>query len=133
MSMTSMKLYCIHDVSHTLSLNMVKKQNYLISTKTVNCIFEHFFKTSFIDKYQNWQSFFKHVIKLDFQISTKSDKHFFTSFAARDKTHTMLHKLWQNAQLDQVQFFNIVAKWIFKQVIFAPCCLKFGLNTQLDR
>jgi hypothetical protein len=39
---------------------------------------------------------------LHLQISTKTDKHFFTSFAARDKTYTMLFKLWLNAQLHQV-------------------------------
>ena len=46
------------------------------------------------------------------QVATDSDKHFFTSFAARDKTYMMLFKLWQNALLEQVPF------WKFIYVIF---------------
>ncbi len=33
---------------------------------------------------------------------TPKEKYFFTSFTARDKTYTMLHKLWRNALDDEV-------------------------------
>ncbi len=43
------------------------------------------------------------VIPNAIQVTTEDkDKHFFTSFAARDKAYMMLFKLWQNALLDQV-------------------------------
>jgi len=45
----------------------------------------------------------KNMVFICFQISTKTEKHFFTSFAARDKTYTMLFKLWLNARLEQVK------------------------------
>lgn len=35
-------------------------------------------------------------------VSTGSDKHFLTSFAARDKAYLMLFRVWQNALMDQV-------------------------------
>ncbi|KAB7506066.1 GRAM domain-containing protein 1B [Armadillidium nasatum] len=42
------------------------------------------------------------VIPNALQINTDTDKHFFTSFAARDKTYLMLFRIWQNALMDQV-------------------------------
>uniref|UniRef100_A0A3P9KN13 GRAM domain containing 1A n=1 Tax=Oryzias latipes TaxID=8090 RepID=A0A3P9KN13_ORYLA len=36
------------------------------------------------------------------QISTESEKHFFTSFGARDRSFMMIFRLWQNALLDKV-------------------------------
>uniref|UniRef100_UPI00358E4304 protein Aster-B isoform X3 n=1 Tax=Myxine glutinosa TaxID=7769 RepID=UPI00358E4304 len=35
------------------------------------------------------------------QVSTETDKHFFTSLGARDRTYMMLFRLWQNALLDK--------------------------------
>ncbi|KAL0973299.1 hypothetical protein UPYG_G00201600 [Umbra pygmaea] len=35
------------------------------------------------------------------QVSTDSEKHFFTSFGARDRTYMMMFRLWQNALLDK--------------------------------
>ena len=44
------------------------------------------------------------VIPNAIQIVTENDeRHFLTSFAARDRTYMMLFKLWQNALLDQVK------------------------------
>uniref|UniRef100_A0A3Q3WUR7 GRAM domain-containing protein n=1 Tax=Mola mola TaxID=94237 RepID=A0A3Q3WUR7_MOLML len=37
------------------------------------------------------------------QISTDNEKHFFTSFGARDRSFVMIFRLWQNALLDKVQ------------------------------
>ena len=51
----------------------------------------------------SWNIFFK--TSFWFQVTTDTDKHFFTSFAARDKTYMMLFKLWQNALLEQVIHF----------------------------
>ena len=36
------------------------------------------------------------------QVMTKEEKHFFTSFSARDKTYLMLFRVWQFALLNQV-------------------------------
>ncbi|XP_035382003.1 protein Aster-A isoform X2 [Electrophorus electricus] len=35
------------------------------------------------------------------QISTDQDKHFFTSFGARDRSYMMIFRLWQNALMDK--------------------------------
>ncbi|XP_029922488.1 protein Aster-B isoform X2 [Myripristis murdjan] len=35
------------------------------------------------------------------QVCTDSEKHFFTSFGARDRTYMMMFRLWQNALLDK--------------------------------
>ncbi|XP_051952626.1 protein Aster-B-like isoform X1 [Xyrauchen texanus] len=35
------------------------------------------------------------------QLSTDTEKHFFTSFGARDRTYMMMFRLWQNALLDK--------------------------------
>ncbi|MEQ2267208.1 Protein Aster-A, partial [Xenotaenia resolanae] len=37
------------------------------------------------------------------QISTENDKHFFTSFGARERSFMMIFRLWQNALLDKVR------------------------------
>jgi hypothetical protein len=42
------------------------------------------------------------VIPNAIQINTDSDKHFFCSFGARDKTYVVLFRTWQQALLDQV-------------------------------
>ncbi len=42
------------------------------------------------------------VIPNAIQICTLTDKYFFTSFGARDKTFLMLFRVWQNALMDQV-------------------------------
>ncbi|XP_014640494.1 PREDICTED: GRAM domain-containing protein 1B [Ceratotherium simum simum] len=36
------------------------------------------------------------------QVCTDSEKHFFTSFGARDRTYMMMFRLWQNALLEKV-------------------------------
>ena len=38
--------------------------------------------------------------------SNKNEKYFFASFATRDKTYTMIIKLWQTALIDQVFILN---------------------------
>ena len=42
------------------------------------------------------------VIPNAIQICTESEKHFFCSFGARDKTYVVLFRTWQQALLDQV-------------------------------
>jgi hypothetical protein len=42
------------------------------------------------------------VIPNAIQIATETEKYFFTSFAAREKTYTMVFRVWQNALMDQV-------------------------------
>ncbi|XP_056141636.1 protein Aster-A [Lampris incognitus] len=46
------------------------------------------------------------------QISTDHDKHFFTSFGARDRSYMMIFRLWQNALMDKPlsprELWNIV-------------------------
>ena len=43
------------------------------------------------------------VIPNAIEIKTERERHFFTSFAARDKTYAMLYKLWLNSmRIDQV-------------------------------
>lgn len=44
------------------------------------------------------------VIPNAIQICTHTEKHFFTSFGARDKAHLMLFRVWQNALLEQVKY-----------------------------
>jgi hypothetical protein len=39
--------------------------------------------------------------------SNKNEKYFFASFATRDKTYSMIVKLWQNVLIDQVWFFSL--------------------------
>ncbi|XP_045070918.1 protein Aster-A-like isoform X3 [Coregonus clupeaformis] len=41
------------------------------------------------------------VIPNAIQISTDHDKHFFTSFGARDRSYMMIFRLWQNALMDK--------------------------------
>lgn len=43
------------------------------------------------------------VIPNAVEIRTEGEKHFFTSFASRDKTYLMLFRIWQNALMDQVR------------------------------
>ena len=40
------------------------------------------------------------VIPNAVQICTGTEKYFFTSFTARDKTHVVMFRLWQNSLLD---------------------------------
>ncbi|KAF5288676.1 hypothetical protein FQA39_LY15318 [Lamprigera yunnana] len=52
------------------------------------------------------------IIPNAIQINTKNEKHFFTSFATRDKTYLMLFRIWQNALLDQPMFSQEMWQWI---------------------
>ncbi|KAK5650618.1 hypothetical protein RI129_001647 [Pyrocoelia pectoralis] len=52
------------------------------------------------------------VIPNAIQINTKSEKYFFTSFAARDKTYLMVFRIWQNALLDQPMYNQEMWQWI---------------------
>jgi len=52
------------------------------------------------------------VIPNAVQICTGNEKHFFTSFAARDKTHMMLFRLWQNALLDSPASQTEIWSWV---------------------
>jgi len=45
-------------------------------------------------------------------ICTGNDKLFFTSFAARDKSHMMLFRLWQNALLDSPASQTEIFSWV---------------------
>ncbi|CAB0009308.1 unnamed protein product [Nesidiocoris tenuis] len=45
-------------------------------------------------------------------VHTNSDKHFFTSFVARDKTYLMLFRVWQNALLDQPMSMQEMWHWV---------------------
>ena len=48
------------------------------------------------------------VIPNAIEIKTERERHFFTSFAARDKTYAMLYKLWLNSmRIDQVRTASI--------------------------
>lgn len=40
-------------------------------------------------------------------VHTTTDRHFLTSFTARDKAFLMLFRVWQNALMDQVTEFNL--------------------------
>jgi hypothetical protein len=42
------------------------------------------------------------VIPNAIQVTTNTERYFFTSFGARDKTFLMLFRIWQNALLDKV-------------------------------
>ena len=53
------------------------------------------------------------VIPNAIQICTENDeRHFFTSFAARDRSYMMLFKLWQNALLDQPASSSEIWRWV---------------------
>jgi len=52
------------------------------------------------------------VIPNAIQICTGHEKYFFTSFAARDKTHMMLFRLWQNALLDSPASHAEIWTWV---------------------
>jgi len=52
------------------------------------------------------------VIPNAIQVCAGSDKFFFTSFAARDKTYVMLFRLWQNALLDSPATQGEVWGWV---------------------
>ncbi|XP_022906025.1 protein Aster-B isoform X2 [Onthophagus taurus] len=45
-------------------------------------------------------------------IMVKSEKFFFTSFVARDKTYLMLFRVWQNALLDQPMAMQEMWQWV---------------------
>ena len=52
------------------------------------------------------------VIPNAVQICTGSDKYFFTSFAARDKTHVLMFRLWQNSLLDNPAMASELWSWV---------------------
>merc|ERR1711970_1305046 len=52
------------------------------------------------------------VIPNAVQVCAGSEKLFFTSFAARDKTHMMLFRLWQNALLDSPATQTEIWSWV---------------------
>ena len=52
------------------------------------------------------------VIPNAVQICTGSDKYFFTSFAARDKTHVVMFRLWQNSLLDNPALQPELWSWV---------------------
>lgn len=45
-------------------------------------------------------------------ITTETDKHFFTSFTARDTAYLMLFRVWQNALMDKSMQPAEIWKWI---------------------
>ncbi|XP_047104393.1 protein Aster-B-like isoform X1 [Schistocerca piceifrons] len=45
-------------------------------------------------------------------VCTKTEKHFLTSFGARDKTYLMLFRVWQNALLDQQLSMQEIWQWV---------------------
>ena len=52
------------------------------------------------------------VIPNAVQICTGSDKYFFTSFAARDKSHVVMFRLWQNSLLDNPALAAELWSWV---------------------
>ncbi|KAF2364198.1 GRAM domain [Trinorchestia longiramus] len=52
------------------------------------------------------------VIPNAIQITTHSDKHFFTTFSARDKAYLMLFRIWQNALMDQQMPAGELWQWV---------------------
>ncbi|XP_025101004.1 GRAM domain-containing protein 1B-like isoform X1 [Pomacea canaliculata] len=52
------------------------------------------------------------VIPNAIQITTTTERYFFTSFGARDKTYMMLFRIWQNALLDQPMPSKELWQWI---------------------
>lgn len=45
-------------------------------------------------------------------VCTEAEKHFFTSFTARDKAHLMLFRVWQHALMDQPVPMQVMWKWV---------------------
>lgn len=45
-------------------------------------------------------------------ICTRTEKYFFTSFVARDKTYLMLFRVWQNALMDQPMVPQEMWQWV---------------------
>ena len=52
------------------------------------------------------------VIPNAVQICTGNDKYFFTSFTARDKTHVVMFRLWQNSLLDNPALQPELWSWV---------------------
>uniref|UniRef100_A0A0P4WJT6 VASt domain-containing protein n=1 Tax=Scylla olivacea TaxID=85551 RepID=A0A0P4WJT6_SCYOL len=52
------------------------------------------------------------VIPNAIEIRTEGEKHFFTSFASRDKTYLMLFRIWQNALMDQQMSATELWQWV---------------------
>ena len=52
------------------------------------------------------------VIPNAVQICTGNEKYFFTSFAARDKSHVVMFRLWQNSLLDSPALQPELWKWV---------------------
>lgn len=52
------------------------------------------------------------VIPNAIQVCTNNEKHFFTSFGARDKTYLMLFRIWQNALLEQPMSSQELWQWV---------------------
>ncbi|XP_042231362.1 protein Aster-B-like isoform X3 [Homarus americanus] len=52
------------------------------------------------------------VIPNAIEIRTEREKHFFTSFASRDKTYLMLFRIWQNALMDQQMSATELWQWV---------------------
>lgn len=64
------------------------------------------------------------VIPNAVQICTGSDKYFFTSFAARDKTHVVMFRLWQNSLLDSPALQPELWKWV--QSVYGDKTERYG-------
>ncbi|XP_068209035.1 protein Aster-B-like isoform X2 [Palaemon carinicauda] len=52
------------------------------------------------------------VIPNAIEVRTEGEKHFFTSFASRDKTYLMLFRIWQNALMDQQMSATELWQWV---------------------
>ncbi|KAK4317551.1 hypothetical protein Pmani_011394 [Petrolisthes manimaculis] len=52
------------------------------------------------------------VIPNAVEVRTDGEKHFFTSFASRDKTYLMLFRIWQNALMDQQMSATELWQWV---------------------
>lgn len=75
------------------------------------------------------------VIPNAIEIRTEGEKHFFTSFASRDKTYLMLFRIWQNALMDQVGillhttfFYVCVCRYVCVHVYFDSLHVIFALT-----
>lgn len=90
----------------------------LYVTKNYVCFYANIFRweTSVALRWKDVVSLTKEktalVIPNAIQVGTESEKHFFTSFAARDKAYVMLFKLWQNALLDQPASAADIWQWV---------------------
>ncbi|KAK1900626.1 Protein Aster-B [Dissostichus eleginoides] len=65
------------------------------------CFYSNIFRWETLDICSMTKEKTARLIPNAIQVCTDTDKHFFTSFGARDRTYMMMFRLWQNALLDK--------------------------------